>query len=102
MRVSVPDLHRLSHSRASLWLIVVGLVALSGSAMVLSVGILLLVLAAVVMPMFALTIYAAMRSTVPALTVAWDHERVVSTVPRRSPESTGHDLSRWENEGGPP
>jgi hypothetical protein len=48
--------------RASLWLIVGGLVALSGSAMVLSVGVLLLVLVAIVTPMFAISIYAALRN----------------------------------------
>ena len=58
MRVLVPDLQR---PRAWVWLIVVGLVALSGSAMVVSVGVLLLVLAALVVPMFAITVYLTMR-----------------------------------------
>jgi hypothetical protein len=56
MRVPMEDLPR---RRASLWLIVGGLVALSGSAMVLSVGVLLLVLVAIVTPMVAISIYAA-------------------------------------------
>jgi hypothetical protein len=55
--------------RTSLWLIVVGLVALSGSAMVVRVGVLLLVLVALVVPMFAIALYSSLRSeTVPAVT----------------------------------
>ena len=97
MRVPMQDLPR---RRASLWLIVGGLVALSGSAMVLSVGVLLLVLVAIVTPIFAISIYAALRNTVGAKTLP-DHERVVPTVPsRRSLESSGNDVHRWENEGG--
>jgi hypothetical protein len=65
MRVPMQD---LPLRRASLWLIVGGLVALSGSAMVLSVGVLLLVLVAIVTPMFAISIYAAVRNTVGAKT----------------------------------
>lgn len=97
MRLSVPDMPRRD---AWLWLIVLGLVALSGSAMAVSVGVLLLVLVALVTPMFAITIYAALRNPVEA-TRSRDHQRVAPTAPgRRSPEGSGHEVYRWENEGG--
>ncbi len=97
MRAPMQDLPR---RRASLWLIVGGLVALSGSAMVLSVGVLLLVLVAIVTPVVAISIYAAFETRSERLTLR-DHERVVPTVPsRRSAQSSGNDVHRWENEGG--
>jgi hypothetical protein len=98
MRLSVPDMRRRD---SWLWLIVVGLVALSGSAMVVSVGVLLLVLAALVMPMFAVTIYAALRSTIAGMAASREHSVVASAVrPRGSLESSGDDVHGWENEGG--
>ena len=86
--------------RTSLWLIVVGLVALSGSAMVVSTGVLLLVLVALVVPMCGIAVYSSLRSgTVPAITArvgTGRQEPASSTVLGRS----GVDVHGWENEGG--
>ena len=98
MSLSVLD---MPGRRAWRWLIVVGLVGLSGSAMVLSVGVLLLVLTALVVPMFALTVYSTLRSPVGRMAASGDHALMVSTVRnRRCLEGNGADVYGWENEGG--
>jgi hypothetical protein len=90
----------VDRSRAWLWLIVVGLVALSGSAMVVSVGVLLLVLAALVVPLFAITVYSAVWNTAPTVTAA-DRARVDKRLRARlSWDGSGVDVHGWENEGG--
>ena len=82
-----------------LWLIVVGLVALSGSAMVVSVGVLLLILGALVVPMFAITIYSTLRNpNAPAITSC--DASASTTRDRLWWECRGVDVHRWENEGG--
>ena len=84
-----------------LWLIVVGLVALSGSAMVVSVGVLLLILAALVVPMFAIAVYSTLWSTdASTATSSDDAERAKSLRARLSWDGSGIDVHGWENEGG--
>jgi hypothetical protein len=98
MRLPVSDMQL---PRAWLWLIVVGLVALSGSAMVVSVGVLLLALTALVVPMFAITVYSALRSTVAGAAMSREAALADSTMrPRRPFESSSVDVYAWENEGG--
>jgi hypothetical protein len=86
---------------AAIWLIIFGLVALSGSGMVVGSWVLLLVGAALVMPALILTLCSKPRSTVAAITTSHERALVVSaTRGRSSLESSGIDVYRWENEGG--
>jgi hypothetical protein len=97
MSLSVLD---MPGRRARLWLIVVGFVALSGSAMVVSVRVLLLAGAALVIPAVALTFYSKVSAT-----FATPREQApVGTAlrARGSPDSSGGDVYGWENEGGAP
>lgn len=89
------------HSRAASFWLVVGLVSLSGSAMVVSPRALLLVGAALVILALTWTFYSRLQGTVAAITRSREHGRVVSTVrARASLESSGSDVYEWENEGG--
>ncbi len=91
----------MNRRRAGLWLIVGGFVALSGSAMSVSAGVLLLVLAALVVPLFAITVYLALQNTDAALATPHDHGVLVSTLPAQFPlAASGADVYAWENEGG--
>lgn len=85
----------------SVWLIVFGLVGLSGSGMVVGSWILLLVAAALVMPALILTLCSKPRRAVGAITTSHERTLVVAAVRGRSSlESSGIDVYRWENEGG--
>lgn len=74
------------------WLIVFGLVALSGSGMVAGPWVLLLVLTALVMPALMLTLYSTPQGVVGATPASHGE-------PSRPP-SNPLDVFRWENEGG--
>jgi hypothetical protein len=86
---------------ALVWFIVFGLVALSGSGVVVGLWVLLLVGAALVMPALILTLSSKPPNAVGAITTSHGRASAVSAV--RGPsslESTGIDVYRWENEGG--
>jgi hypothetical protein len=100
MSLSVLD---MPGRRARLWLIVVGFVALSGSAMVVSVRVLLLAGAALVIPAVALTFYSKLSATFAAIATPGEHPPVgAALLARGSPDSSGGDVYGWENEGGAP
>jgi predicted membrane metal-binding protein len=86
---------------ALVWLIAFGFVALSGSAMVVSSWVLLLLVAVPVIPALVVTFYAKLRSTVAAITTQREPARVLLTVRSQSSvETSSIDVYRWEDEGG--
>jgi hypothetical protein len=100
MSLSVLD---MPGRRARLWLIVVGFVALSGSAMVVSVRVLLLAGAALVIPAVALTLYSKLSTTFAAIATPREFAPVGAALRARgSLDSSGGDVYGWENEGGAP
>ena len=85
---------------ALVWLIVFGLVALSGSGMVVGSWVLLLVGAALVMPALILTLRPKPRSTVGATAPSHECALVAPAARGRSPAESSDGGDRWEHEGG--
>jgi hypothetical protein len=90
-----------SKARALVWLSVFGLlVALSGSGGVVGSWALLLVVAALGVPLIV-TVWAKPRSPTGAATTSQGRALVVSEARNRSPlDASGIDVSEWENDGG--
>lgn len=88
-------------SLALVWLIVFGLVALSGSGMVVGPWVLLLVVTALAMPALVLTLNSTPRTAVGATVASYGRGLEALDV-RRLPRlpSNRVDVYRWENEGG--
>lgn len=87
---------------ALVWLIFFVLVALSGSGMVVGSWVLLLVVAALVMPALILTLCATPRRTVGGIPNSHERGLIVSAVRGSSSVESGGIDDQWENEGGAP